>query len=134
MPLGHLGVNVSHLVEAKKYYDEFMELVSYVPFLDTDDEFSYRPADQKPGTFIFFYKSTEPGGYSRHRPGLQHLAFMVKSRSAVQRAHEWAQDRGAEILYAPREFPEYHEGYYATFWLSPEGFMLEVVCHRDQDL
>ncbi|MPZ89769.1 MAG: extradiol dioxygenase, partial [Nitriliruptorales bacterium] len=32
MPLGHLGVNVSDLARAKEYFDEFMPLVSYVPF------------------------------------------------------------------------------------------------------
>ncbi|MGH3329571.1 MAG: VOC family protein [Streptomycetales bacterium] len=133
MPLGHLGVNVSDLSRAKEYYDEFMPLVSYAPFFHTGDQFSYRPAGEKPGAWIFFYRSVEPGGYSRHRPGLQHLAFTVTSRAAVHRAHEWARDRGAEILHLPREFPEYHEGYYATFWVDPEGFMLEVVCHRDEE-
>ena len=33
----------------------------------------------------------------------------------------------AEIVHAPREFPEYGE-HYATYFLDPHGFMLEVVC------
>lgn len=133
MPLGHLGVNVSDLARAKAYYDQFMPLVSYVPFLTAGDQFSYRPANERPGAWIFFYQSPEPGGYSRRRPGLQHLAFAVGSRAAVHRAHEWARDSGSEIVHEPREFPEYHQGYYAAFWLDPEGFMVEVVCHRDDE-
>ncbi|MGH9187845.1 MAG: VOC family protein [Acidimicrobiales bacterium] len=131
MPLGHIGLSVGDLGRAKAYYDGLMPLVSYVPFFAADDQFSYVPADDQPGTWIFFYKASERGEYSRHRPGLQHLAFMVTSRDAVHGAHEWAQGQGSEVLHAPREFPEYHEGYYAAFWIDPEGFMLEVVCHRD---
>jgi catechol 2,3-dioxygenase-like lactoylglutathione lyase family enzyme len=131
MPLGHLGINVVDLARAKAYYDELMPMLDFEPFFATDDEFSYRPADGKPGTYLFFYPALELGEYSRHRPGLQHLAFIVKTRARVQRAHEWARDRADTILHEPREFPQYHPGYYATFWLDPEGVMLEVVCHRD---
>ncbi|MQA79076.1 MAG: extradiol dioxygenase [Streptosporangiales bacterium] len=131
MPLGHLGVNVTDLARAKAYYDGFMALVSYVPFHTGPDQLSYLPADEKPGTWVFFHPALEASPYSRHRPGLQHLAFIVKTRAAVHEAHRWAAARGSEILHAPREFPEYHPGYYAAFWLDPDGVMLEVVCHRD---
>ncbi|MQA02328.1 MAG: extradiol dioxygenase [Streptosporangiales bacterium] len=131
MPLGHLGVNVPDLPRAKAYYDDLMPLVAYAPFFATDDQVSYRPADDKPGTYVFLYQAQEPGAYSRHRAGLQHLAFMVQSRAAVHDVHRWAVAQGAEIVHEPREFPEYHPGYYATFWLDPHGFLLEVVCHRE---
>jgi hypothetical protein len=36
------------------------------------------------------------------------------------------------VIHPPQEFPQYHPGYYAMFWQDPEGFMLEVVCHRDR--
>jgi catechol 2,3-dioxygenase-like lactoylglutathione lyase family enzyme len=126
-------VNVTDLGQAKAYYDQFMPLVDYEPFFAVEDQFSYLPANQKRGTWVFFYEAAEPTDYSRQRPGLQHLAFMVDTRRAVDEAHEWAIAAGSEILHAPREFPEYHEGYYATFWLDPEGFMLEIVCHQDKN-
>jgi hypothetical protein len=40
---------------------------------------------------------------------------------------------GEEVLHPPRHWPEYPPPYYATFWLDPFGFMLEAVCHRDED-
>jgi catechol 2,3-dioxygenase-like lactoylglutathione lyase family enzyme len=131
MPLGHLGINVADLSTAKRYYDELMPLLGYEPFFSTDDEFSYRPVDAKPGTFLFFYPSQEPGEYSRHRSGVQHLAFIVKTRPEVHAARDAADRLGSEVLIEPKEFPEYHPGYYAAFWLDPFGQMLEVVCHRD---
>ncbi|WP_225729958.1 MULTISPECIES: VOC family protein [unclassified Nocardia] len=130
MPLGHLGINVSDLVAAQSYYDDLMPLLAYEPLLRTQDQFAYRPADGKVGTYLFFYPAETPG-YSRTRPGLQHLAFMVPTRAAVDRVHDWASARGAEILHAPQEFPQYPPPYYATFWLGPDDIMLEAVCHKD---
>jgi catechol 2,3-dioxygenase-like lactoylglutathione lyase family enzyme len=130
MPLGHLGVNVPDLDHAKKYYDSLMPLLGYEAFLDGADEFAYKPAEGKVGTYIFFYPSLDRGEYSRHRTGLQHLAFMVKSRRVVEEVHGVVVALGGEVVHEPREFPEYHPGYYATFWLDPYGQMLEVVCHK----
>jgi len=131
MPLGHLGINVPDLALAKAYYDDLMPLLSFEPFISNDGEFSYRPADGKVGTWLFFYPALEEGADSRHRPGLQHLAFIVKTRTAVDDARDWAVAHGSEIVHQPQEWPQYHEGYYAVFWLDPHGFLLEVVCHRD---
>jgi catechol 2,3-dioxygenase-like lactoylglutathione lyase family enzyme len=133
MPLGHLGVNVPDVAAARTYYGALMPLLDYEPFLDRENEFSYRPAGGKVGTYIFFYGALEESEYTRHRPGLQHLAFILKTRAAVDRVHDWVVARDGEVVYAPREFPEYHPGYYAVFWLDPHGFMLEAVCHRDED-
>jgi hypothetical protein len=41
--------------------------------------------------------------------------------------------QGGEVRHPPRHWPEYPPPYYATFWLDPFGFMLEAVCHRDED-
>lgn len=128
--IGHIGVNISDLSQAKSYYDELMPLVGFEPFLAADDQFAYWRSGGKPGTLLFFYPALEPGEYSRDRVGLQHLAFTVESRAAVDRVHEWAQQQGAEVLHAPRGFPEYTPDYYATFWIGPDGFMLEAVCFK----
>lgn len=130
MPLGHLGVNVPSLSDAKSYYDAVMPLLGYEAFLSAPDEFAYKPAGGKAGTYLFFYASADEGDYSRHRTGLQHLAFMVKSRDDVRDVHRAVLSMGSEVLHDPREFPEYHDGYYATFWLDPFGQMLEAVCHK----
>jgi catechol 2,3-dioxygenase-like lactoylglutathione lyase family enzyme len=60
MPLGHLGLNVSDLAAAKAYYDGLMPLLAFEPFIAADDQFSYR-----------------------HRTGLQHLAFILKTPAEV---------------------------------------------------
>ena len=122
------------LSAAKNYYDEFMPLVGFEPFIAVDDEFAFRPAGGKPGTSVFFYPSAEPGDHSRHRTGLQHLAFMVKTRSAVERVHQFVQRTGGEVLHRPQPVPQYPPPYFAMFWLDLFGMMLEVVCHHDLGL
>jgi catechol 2,3-dioxygenase-like lactoylglutathione lyase family enzyme len=134
MPLGHVGVNVADLSRAKGFYDAIMPLLAFEPFFDSETEFSYRPAGGKIGTWIFFYRALEEGAYSRHRPGLQHLAFMVDTRRAVRDVHTAALELGASTIHEPQEFPQYHEGYYAAFFQDPDGFMVEVVCHRDKSV
>ena len=131
MPLGHMGINVSDLVGAKAYYDELMPILGFEHFFVADDEFSYRPVGGKPGTILFFYPALEAADYSRHRPGLQHLAFIVKTRDEVHAVHDWVVARGDEVIHTPQEFPQYYAGYFATFWYGPDGVMLEAVCHRE---
>jgi catechol 2,3-dioxygenase-like lactoylglutathione lyase family enzyme len=126
MPLDHLGINVPDVARARDYYDALMPLVGFTPFFAGDDWFSYAPAGGQ-GTQLFFYTAQHEGSYSRHRPGLQHLCFLVDSRVEVDAAHRWARDRGDEVLHEPRIFPEYHPDHYATYWLDPHGFKLEVV-------
>jgi hypothetical protein len=50
VPIGHLGVNVSDLVSAKTYFDELMPLLAFEPFVESEGQFSYRPAGDKLGT------------------------------------------------------------------------------------
>jgi catechol 2,3-dioxygenase-like lactoylglutathione lyase family enzyme len=134
--LGHLGVNVPDLRAAKVYYDVVMPLLGFQEFVSAENEFAYRPAGGKPGTYLFFYPAAETSSYSRHHTGLQHLAFMVGSRTSVDDVHRFASELagqvGGRVLHEPRHFPEYPPPYYATFWLDPWGFMLEAVCHHDR--
>jgi catechol 2,3-dioxygenase-like lactoylglutathione lyase family enzyme len=132
--LGHLGVNVPDLATAKRYYDALMPLLRYEPFFSTDDEIAYMPAgENKRGTFLFFYPAAEEWPYSRHRTGLQHLAFIVPTRSAVRAVHAHVVEIGSEVVHEPQVFPQYPQPYFATFWLDPFGFMLEAVCHADRE-
>jgi catechol 2,3-dioxygenase-like lactoylglutathione lyase family enzyme len=130
--LGHLGLNVPDLDAARAYYGELLPALGFAPFIDADDQFAYLPAGGKRGTFLFFYPAADDGPFSRHRSGLQHLAFMVPTRQAVHDAHALALQLGSEELYAPQEWPQYPPPYFAAFWLDPFGFMIEAVCHHDR--
>ena len=58
-----------------------------------------------------------------------HIAFRAPDRAAVDAVHEAAVAAGVEVLHAPREWPEYHPGYYAVFLRDPDGHNVEAVHH-----
>ena len=131
--LDHLGLNVPDLEAAKAYYDALMPFLGFESFFSTDEEFSYKPAGGKPGTFLFFYCAPHKNQYVRKQVGLQHVAFRARTRPQVDEAHAKAIELGSEILYAPKLFPQYHDNYYASFWFDPHGFLLEIVCNKPVD-
>lgn len=60
-----------------------------------------------------------------------HLAFHAADRQSVDAVHDAAVKAGVEVLHAPREWPEYHPGYYAVFLRDPNGHNVEAVYHGD---
>src|SRR4051812_23371529 len=101
--LGHLGVNVPDLAAARAYYGTLMPRLGFEVFLDDDDQLAFMPTGGKRGTFLFLYPSLEDAAYSRHRTGLQHLAFMVPTRDAVREVWALAGELGREPVLQPAE-------------------------------
>jgi catechol 2,3-dioxygenase-like lactoylglutathione lyase family enzyme len=58
-----------------------------------------------------------------------HLAFRAADRGAVDAVHDAAVTAGVEVLHAPREWPEYHPGYYGVFLRDLDGHNVEAVYH-----
>lgn len=131
--IDHVGIGVPDLAEAKRYYDELMSILGLCEWFPTSPgaPFNYGP-DGGRGSQLFFYQADEAGTYSRSRTGLHHLAFLVESREIVREAHRWASARDAVILDEPREFPQYGEHCFATYWIDPHGFKLEAVTHTPE--
>ena len=71
------------------------------------------------------------GGASSPGEGFRetHIAFRAPDRDAVRAFFEAAVAAGAEVLHEPREWPEYHAGYYGAFVRDPDGNNVEAVCH-----
>ena len=60
-----------------------------------------------------------------------HIAFAAPDREAVRAFFDAAVTAGA-VLHEPREWPEYHAGYYGAFVRDPDGNNVEGVCHTAQ--
>lgn len=76
-----------------------------------------------PSGTLDFWLSPASGSETREI----HVAFRAPSREAVDAVHEAAVAAGAEILHAPRLWPEYEEGYYAVFLRDLDGHNVEAV-------
>jgi catechol 2,3-dioxygenase-like lactoylglutathione lyase family enzyme len=79
-------------------------------------------------------QAQEEQPFELYAPGFHHLALAVDSRADVDAAHAAAAAAGAEILHAPKLWPQYHPDFYATFFLDPDGFRLEVAASKDARL
>jgi catechol 2,3-dioxygenase-like lactoylglutathione lyase family enzyme len=58
-----------------------------------------------------------------------HVAFSAASRTEVDAVHDAAVAAGAEVLHEPREWPEYHPGYYGVYLRDLDGHNVEAVYH-----
>jgi glyoxylase I family protein len=79
-------------------------------------------------------QALEEQEFELYAPGLHHFSFVVESSQEVDGAHARAVTAGAETLQSPRFWPEYHPKYYATFFLDPNGFRIEIANARDSRL
>lgn len=72
--------------------------------------------------------------FELYAPGLHHLALRVETREDVDAVYANVLAAGGEVLHAPRLWPQYHPAYYATFFLDPDGFRIEVASRADARL
>jgi glyoxylase I family protein len=111
---GPLGLEPPHLVEGERG-----EQIHYLRF-------------PVPGSgSLGLRQALEEQPFELYAPGLHHLAFAVETAAEVDSVHAAAAGAGAEILHAPRFWPQYAPTYYATFFNDPDGFRIEVASARD---
>lgn len=78
------------------------------------------------GELPFWLSPNVGGGPARE----DHISFRAASREQVDAVHAAAAQAEVEVLHAPREWPEYHPGYYAVFLRDPDGHNIEAVTHQ----
>lgn len=125
--LYHIQLNVSDASRCLPVYREFFAYLGYRVINESPEHLGVSN-----GTTDFWLMETDKEqrrkGFHRKATGLNHLAFRVTSKRAVNRfAREFLKPRGIQPLYAtPKHFPEYRPGYYAVFFEDPDRIELEV--------
>ena len=87
----------------------------------------------KQETFFSFdelFVSTKALSDTEKLTGRTHLAFQAKDQATVDGIYQIGIDAGGKANGAPG-LRNYHPGYYACFWLDPDGNNIEVVFHGD---
>ena len=136
--LGHVDLVCSDLERSLAFYAAvFGPLGLEAPFLvagERGEQIHYLRFPAAGSGSIGLRQAQEVQAFELYAPGLHHLAVAVESRADVDAAHAGAVEAGAEVLHAPRLWPQYHLEYYATFFLDPDGFRIEVAASRDARL
>ena len=122
--LNHANLTVNDLAKSRAFYERLLPQLGYRLLFAETDVFGYQGAD---GLKLFFAQARERTSFDRYHVGLHHLAFNAPDRAFVDAVHGKLVEWGTTILDAPAEYPQYEAGYYAVFFLDPDGIKLEVV-------
>jgi catechol 2,3-dioxygenase-like lactoylglutathione lyase family enzyme len=120
--LDHVSVQCDDLGAAREFYETVLGPLGITVNMDFGDVLGMSGADGVPK---FWLGTQTTGGTQREI----HLAFTAANRSIVDTVHRAVKKLGAEVLHEPKEWPQYHPGYYAVFMRDPDGNNVEVVSH-----
>jgi glyoxylase I family protein len=129
--LHHIALCASSLQKSSAFFDEVLSHLDYKRVLSLE----HLSAWEGPGPEILLYQAHETQIAREHRtydPGIHHLAFHAKSRKVVNDISAKLQSIGATILHPPQTYPNYSDGYYAVFFLDPDGVKLEVMTEENE--
>ncbi len=124
--IDHLGIQAADVDASVRFYTTVLASIGFT-------ESARFPSPTGPvvgladgSGSLGFWLSPRP---SDGAPSENHVAFAAGSRDDVDAVHAAAVKAGVEVLHEPREWPEYHPGYYAVFVRDPDGHNVEAVVH-----
>lgn len=124
--IDHLAIRVSDLERSKRFYGQVLG------FMGFEIEWAFdRVVGWNNGETLFWITEADAQGRRhRHRTGdvgYHHYAFELAAREDVDALHAFLVEQGVTIVDAPADYPDYGEGYYAVFFLDPDGLKLEAM-------
>ena len=122
--LDHLSIQCADVAASAAFYDAVLPSLGGQRLMDFGPVIGY---GVPPMPDFWLGPRTTGEGFRE-----SHIAFVAPSRDAVREFCQSAVDAGAEVLHPPREWPEYHPGYYGAFVRDPDGNNVEAVCHRPE--
>ena len=124
----HIFVGVNDFARALAFYNPLMAALG-IEARFCDPSRPWAGWQSEPGPRPLFLIGV-PFDEQPHEPGNgQMVAFLAKSRAAVDQAFAVALANGGTSEGAPGLRPEYHEHYYGAYFRDPEGNKLCVACH-----
>ena len=119
--IDHVELQVSDFDASARFYDAVLGALGAVRQEDKSPD-AIGWGDHGPEFWIGVHRFGE--GFRE-----SHIAFKAADRAAVQAFFDAATSLGADVLHAPRLWPEYHENYFGAFVRDPDGNNVEAVCH-----
>lgn len=119
--LDHLSIQCSDVSASASFYDQVLAPLGGARVMDFGQVVGFG-VPPKPDFWIGQQQTGE--GFRE-----SHIAFAAADRAQVDAFFAAATAAGAEVLHAPRIWPEYHPNYYGAFVRDPDGNNVEAVCH-----
>ena len=123
--LDHLGLQVADVDASVAFYLQVFAPLGFREVLRFPTDGSWVVGLSDRGRKPDFWLSPAPATETREI----HVAFAAPDRASVDAVHAAALAAGVQVLHPPREWPEYHPGYYGVFLRDPDGHNVEAVHH-----
>jgi catechol 2,3-dioxygenase-like lactoylglutathione lyase family enzyme len=120
----HVSIQCADPAASGAFYDSVLAPLGVARVLDFGEVVGFGTTD----TPDFWIGPSGTGGAFRET----HLAFAAPDRAAVRAFFDRAVASGAEVLHAPKVWPEYEPDYYGAFVRDPDGNNVEAVCRRPE--
>jgi catechol 2,3-dioxygenase-like lactoylglutathione lyase family enzyme len=122
--IDHLAIRVSDFDVSRRFYDRLLTFLGFV----REWEFG-RTVGWNNGVTMWWITEAEPGA-GPHRSGdigYHHYAFELAAKAEVDEVGQFLEREGVTVVDPPAAYSSYGEGYYAVFFLDPDGLKLEAM-------
>jgi catechol 2,3-dioxygenase-like lactoylglutathione lyase family enzyme len=119
--IDHVSIQCADVAASATFYDAVLAPLGGVRVMDFGDVIGF---GTPPFPDFWIGARTTGEGFRE-----THLAFAASSRDAVDAFFAAASALGAQVLYEPKLWPDYHENYYGAFVRDPDGNNVEACCH-----
>jgi len=127
--IDHLAIRVSDFEASRRFYDRLLTFLGFV----REWEFG-RTVGWNNGVTMWWITEADPGA-GPHRTGdigYHHYAFGLGAKAEVDEVGDFLEREGVTVVDPPAAYPSYGEGYYAVFFLDPDGLKLEAMHFREK--
>jgi catechol 2,3-dioxygenase-like lactoylglutathione lyase family enzyme len=119
--LDHISMQCADIAASAAFYDAVLAPLGGERIMDFGEAVGY---GVPPHPDFWISQQATGEGFRE-----SHLAFSAADRATVRAFFDASVAAGAEVLYEPRLWPEYHASYYGAFVRDPDGNNVEAVSH-----
>ncbi len=125
--IGHVGIEVSNLVNSKKFYKALLEGLGFTAIMEEENSIGFSNQG-----FQVWVSEQKKSRVKRAAPTgeefvvADHLAILVGDKAAVDGVERAMKKNGYEALFPCEEHPQFVPGYYAVSFCDPDNYVVEV--------
>jgi catechol 2,3-dioxygenase-like lactoylglutathione lyase family enzyme len=124
--IDHLAIRVGDLARSRAFYDALLGFMGF----EREWEFGEVVGWNNGETMYWITQADAEGRRHKHHAGnigYHHYAFELAARQQVDTLYAFLLEHKVEIVDVPTDYPDYGEGYYAVYFLDPDGLKLEAM-------
>jgi len=122
--IDHLAIRVGNFRKSKRFYNRLLGFLGF----ELEWEFDHTVGWNNGKTMFWIGEADAKGKKQKHRIGsigFHHYAFELSKRKDVDELYEFLKKEKVTVVDPPANYPDYGEGYYAVYFLDPDGLKLE---------